>query len=99
MLPRVGHEVLVAFVDGDPDRPIVVGSLHNALEVTPHKLPMDHAVSGIRTQSTPNSPGWNELRFDGVVTARCCHDRARCPHLEDRSTDQRRCHEYTESFR
>lgn len=63
-LPRVGQEVLVAFLGGDPDRPVVVGRLHNALEQTAYKLPEDQAVTGIRTASTPGGAGWNELRFD-----------------------------------
>ncbi|MDI1483580.1 type VI secretion system tip protein TssI/VgrG [Polyangium sp. y55x31] len=63
-LPRVGQEVLVAFLAGDPDRPVIVGRLHNAIEQTPYKLPEDQTVTGIRTASTPGGAGWNELRFD-----------------------------------
>jgi type VI secretion system secreted protein VgrG len=57
-LPRVGNEVLVAFLHGDVDRPIVVGSVHNAENMPPVKLPDD------KTQNTLRMPSTNELRFE-----------------------------------
>jgi hypothetical protein len=66
-IPRVGHEVLVAFVDGDPDCPIIVGRVHNALEPTPFPLPENKTVSTIRTASSPGGGGFNELRFDDAA--------------------------------
>ncbi|MEM9695668.1 MAG: type VI secretion system tip protein TssI/VgrG, partial [Myxococcota bacterium] len=62
--PRVGMEVLVAFMGGDPDRPVVVGSLYNATHPTPELLPDRQTRSGIRTQSTPGGGGFNELSFE-----------------------------------
>jgi type VI secretion system secreted protein VgrG len=63
-IPRVGHEVLVAFLDGDPDCPIVVGRVHNLVEPTPFKLPENKTVSTWKTASSPGGGGFNELRFD-----------------------------------
>lgn len=63
-LPRVGDEVLIAFLDGDPDQPVVVGRLHNATHMHPYRLPEERATTGIKTQSTPGGRGYNELRFD-----------------------------------
>ncbi|MCA9622138.1 MAG: type VI secretion system tip protein VgrG [Myxococcales bacterium] len=63
-IPRVGHEVLVAFIDGDPDSPIIIGYVHNAVEPSPFKLPENKTVSGWRTASSPGGGGFNELRFD-----------------------------------
>lgn len=56
-LPGAGHEVIVDFLDGDPDRPVIVGSVHNAANVQPYPLPERKAVSTIKTKS-------NEIRFD-----------------------------------
>jgi type VI secretion system secreted protein VgrG len=63
-LPRVGHEVLVAFLEGDPDRPIVVGRVHNGENPHPCALPGGKTVSTIRSSSSPGGGGFNELRFE-----------------------------------
>jgi type VI secretion system secreted protein VgrG len=62
--PRVGMEVLVTFIGGDPDRPVVLGSLYNGTHPTPEPLPERMSRSGIRTQSTPKGGGFNELSFE-----------------------------------
>ncbi|ARP89543.1 hypothetical protein CAL14_03930 [Bordetella genomosp. 9] len=64
-LPRAGDEVLVAFLDGDPDHPVVIGSLHNNLNTPPFELPTHGAISAIRTASVANGGKQrNELRFN-----------------------------------
>lgn len=65
-LPRVGDEVLVAFINGDPDWPIVVSSLNNAASPALYRLPANKTQSGIRTRSSPGggSENFNELRFE-----------------------------------
>ena len=63
-IPRIGQEVLVAFLDGDPDEPIVVGRVFNALEPVPYKLPENKTVSGWKTASSPHTGGYNELKFE-----------------------------------
>lgn len=65
-VPRVGDEVLVDFIDGDPDWPIVVGSVNNAASPALYDLPADKTRSGIRTRSYPNGgrDNFHELRFD-----------------------------------
>jgi Rhs element Vgr protein len=68
-IPRVGHEVLVAFLDGDPDCPLVVGRVHNAAEPTPYPLPAAKTVSTWKTASSPGGMGANELRFDDAAGA------------------------------
>jgi type VI secretion system secreted protein VgrG len=60
--PRVGMEVLVSFVGGDPDRPVVVGAVYNATHPIPE--PAWTTRSGIRTQTSPDGGGFNELSFD-----------------------------------
>lgn len=63
-LPRVGAEVVVSFLDGDPDRPLVVGAVYNGTNPTPFGLPQSSTRSGIKTQSVPGGGGSNELFFE-----------------------------------
>jgi type VI secretion system secreted protein VgrG len=65
-LPRVGEEVVVDFLDGDPDRPLITGRVYNAQTMPPYELPAQKTVSGIRTHSTEGggASNFNELRFD-----------------------------------
>lgn len=64
VLPRVGQEVLVQFLDGDPDRPLVVGSAHNGKNPAPVSLPTQQTRLTLRTHSTPGGGGFNELSFE-----------------------------------
>ena len=66
-IPRKGMEVVVAFDGGDPDRPIVLGCVYNAVAPPPFQLPQRKTVSGIRTQSSPGGDGGNELSFDDAA--------------------------------
>jgi type VI secretion system secreted protein VgrG len=63
-IPRVGMEVVVVFEGGDPDKPMVMGSLYNGTHPPPFKLPEQRTRSGIRTQSVPAGTGANELSFE-----------------------------------
>ena len=69
--PRIGQEVVVAFLEGNPHHPIIVGTVYNAEQMPPYlgdgldsKHPKDNKVSGIKSNSTPNGQGFNEWRFD-----------------------------------
>jgi uncharacterized protein involved in type VI secretion and phage assembly len=64
MLPRVGWEVIVEFLEGDPDRPIVTGRLYNGMFVPPYALPEGKARTTLRSASTPGGGGSNEIRYD-----------------------------------
>ena len=63
-IPRIGHEVVVAFLEGDPDRPLVTGSVHHGTDVPPYPLPANKTRSTMRTNTTPGGGGFNELRFE-----------------------------------
>lgn len=65
-IPRIGQEVIVDFLEGDPDQPIIVGSVYNADQMPPYDLPANATQSGIKTRSSKGgSPdNFNELRFE-----------------------------------
>lgn len=63
-LPRVGHEVIVEFLEGDPDRPLVTGGVYNGENMPPYALPDEKTKSTIKTSSTPGGEGTNEIRFE-----------------------------------
>jgi len=64
--PRVGQEVLVEFLNGDPDQPIISGAIYNADLMPPYTLPGKKTQSGIKTRSTKGgaADNFNELRFE-----------------------------------
>ncbi|MDF5607380.1 type VI secretion system tip protein VgrG, partial [Vibrio parahaemolyticus] len=63
--PRVGQEVIVEFVNGDPDQPIVTGSLYNGSQLPPYALPEQSSQSGYKSRSVQKgTSNFNELRFD-----------------------------------
>jgi len=64
LIPRVGMEVLVGFIDGDTDKPLVMGCLPNAATPVPLDLPADKTRSVFRSQSSPGGGGYNELRIE-----------------------------------
>ncbi len=65
-LPRIGQEVVVAFLEGDPDQPIVVGSVYNASQMPPYTLPDERTKSTIQSRSSKGGgkTNFNELRFE-----------------------------------
>ena len=65
-MPRVGEEVIVDFLDGDPDRPIVTGRVYNADRMPPYALPDQQTRSTMKSRSTPDGgdDNFNELRFE-----------------------------------
>jgi type VI secretion system secreted protein VgrG len=66
-LPRIGQEVLVDFLGGDPDRPVIVGRLYTNLQKTPYKLPENKTQSGWKSNSTGGGGGYNELMFEDAA--------------------------------
>jgi type VI secretion system secreted protein VgrG len=65
-IPRVGQEVVIDFLEGDPDRPVIVGSVYNAEMMPPYTLPANRTQSGIKSRSSASGgpDNFNELRFE-----------------------------------
>jgi len=63
-IPRVGHEVIVDFLESDPDRPIITGRVYNGSNTPPYELPAEKTKSTIKSMSVPDSGGVNEIRFE-----------------------------------
>lgn len=65
-IPRVGQEVIISFLEGDLDQPIVIGSVYNGEQIQPYQLPGEATRSGIKTHSlqSAGSEKANELRFE-----------------------------------
>jgi type VI secretion system secreted protein VgrG len=64
ILPRIGMEVIVEFLDGDPDRPLVTGCVYNGQNRPPYPLPQEKTKSTLKSESSPGGGGFNELRFE-----------------------------------
>lgn len=65
-IPRIGQEVIVEFLEGDPDRPIITGRVYNGEQVPPYGLPANKTQSGIKSRSSKggSDPNFNEIRFE-----------------------------------
>jgi type VI secretion system secreted protein VgrG len=65
-IPRVGQEVIVSFLEGDPDRPIITGRVYNANQTVPYPLPDNQTRSTFKTRSSEGggADNYNELRFE-----------------------------------
>jgi type VI secretion system secreted protein VgrG len=63
-LPRIGQEVIVDFLEGDPDRPIITGRVYNGENTPPYDLPTMQTISTIKSNSSKGGEGFNEFRFE-----------------------------------
>ena len=68
-LVEAGHEVLVEFIEGDPDRPVIDGRIYHGQNEVPYPLPDEKTKSTIKSDSSPGGGGFNELRFEDAKGA------------------------------
>lgn len=66
-MSRTGWEVLCNFMEGDPDRPVCMGRVYNALDETPEPLPLRKTATTLRSLSSPGRKGYNRIRFEDSV--------------------------------
>lgn len=90
MLPRVGQEVLVDFLGGDPDRPVITGRVYTAIQTTPYALPANKTQSGWKSNSSPSNGGYNEIMMEDKAGSELLRIRAQKDQqinvLHDRTT-------------
>ena len=89
-IPRIGQEVVVAFLEGDPDQPLVVGSVYNAKQMPPYGLPNGKVVSGLKSKTHKGS-GYNEMSMDDTagkekITVHAQYDRGTTVEHDDTQT-------------
>ncbi|MCX8155642.1 MAG: type VI secretion system tip protein VgrG [Verrucomicrobiae bacterium] len=63
-IPRIGQEVIVEFLEGDPDKPIVTGCVYNADAMPPYELPAEKTKCTLKSSSSKGGNGFNEIRFE-----------------------------------
>lgn len=63
-IPRIGQEVIVGFIEGDPDRPIITGRVYHGTNTPPYSLPAEKTKSTIKSDSSLGGGGSNEIRFE-----------------------------------
>jgi len=63
-LPRIGQEVVVSYLEGDPDHPLVTGAVYNGDQTVPYNLPQEQTKSTVKTNTSKGGGGFNEIRFE-----------------------------------
>ena len=63
-IPRIGQEVIVTYLEGDPDRPLIVGQVYNADQMPAYTLPDEKTKSYVKTNTSTGGDGFNEIRFE-----------------------------------
>jgi type VI secretion system secreted protein VgrG len=76
VLPRIGQEVLVGFLEGDPDQPIIVGRVFNATQRVPYKLPEHKTRSTWKSDSSLGGGGFNEIMFEDLKGQELVYEQA-----------------------
>ncbi|RLU00046.1 MAG: type VI secretion system tip protein VgrG, partial [Ketobacter sp.] len=64
VIPRIGQEVIVSFLEGNPDRPLVTGTVYNGINASPYDLPANKTITTFKSYSSPGGGGFNELRLE-----------------------------------
>ena len=64
IIPRIGHEVIVGYIEGDPDRPIITGRVYHGTNTPPYPLPAEKTKSAFKSYSSPGGEGFNEIRLE-----------------------------------
>lgn len=88
-IPRVGWEVLVHFLEGDPDRPVVLGRVYNVADPFPLKLPDAKRISMLQSLSSPSRDGSNAIELDDAAGAEEIRVRAERDHIVQVANDKR----------
>lgn len=90
-IPRIGMEVVVTYLEGDPDRPLITGCVANKVTAVPHPLPANKTKTVLRSRSSPASGGYNELSIEDRAGQELIYLRAQRD-LEQRVENDSRLH-------
>ena len=90
-IPRIGQEVIIDFLEGDPDQPIITGRVYNGDNKPPYALPASGMVSGLKSNSTPGGGGYNEMSMNDTkgseaITIHAQYDMATTVEHDDNQT-------------
>ena len=90
-IPRIGNEVVVDFLEGDPDRPLITGSVYNAVQNVPFSLPGSDIQMGMKSRSSPGGGGYNEITMTDTkgkeeITIHAQHDMGTTVEHDDTQT-------------
>ena len=90
-VPRIGQEVVVDFLEGDPDQPLITGKVYNSESMPPYSLPSNGMVSGLKSNSTPGGGGYNEMSMNDtkgkeLITIHAQYDMDATVEHDDRQT-------------
>ncbi len=89
-IPRIGQEVIVDFLEGDPDQPMITGRVYNAEQMPPYSLPGNATQSGWKSNSSPGGGGFNEMRFEDKKGSEHVYFQAEKDHIELVKNDETR---------
>lgn len=91
-IPRMGQEVIVEYLEGDPDRPIITGSVYNGDNMPPYELPANQTQSGVKSRSTKEGTdeNFNEIRFEDLKGEELVYVQAEKDHEKLVKNDRRR---------
>ena len=91
--PRVGHEVVVTFAEGDPDQPLIIGSVYNAQNMPPVELPDDKMIGGIKSKVFEGDPAknFNAVLFHDAPGAEFVHVHSEKNELSNSETNKLHC--------
>ena len=91
-IPRIGQEVIVEFLEGDPDRPIITGSVYNGDNMPPYALPANQTQSGVKSRSTKggSEENFNEIRFEDLKDSELIYIQAEKDYEKLVKNDRRR---------
>jgi type VI secretion system secreted protein VgrG len=89
-IPRIGQEVIVEFLEGDPDRPIITGRVYNADNMPPYDLPANQTQSGMKSRSSKEGSGenFNEIRFEDLKGEEEVYIHAEKDHIQITENDR-----------
>jgi type VI secretion system secreted protein VgrG len=88
-IPRIGQEVIVDFLEGDPDQPIITGRVYNAEQMPPFALPGKAVISGVKSNSTKGGGGNNEISLDDTKGTELINIHAQFDHQKKVEHDER----------